>query len=450
MPTPRFGTDGVRGLANFDLTPEVATALARGVSLTLLPRRVYIGGDTRESGPMLEAALVAGFVASGVDVLLLGVVPTPAVAAAVAAGDDGTAGLMISASHNPFHDNGIKVFGPGGRKLTDADEADIEQAYLAFLNRLPAEPTPELPDGPIRPGTAISLPSPTDHLALISQAADADLSQLSVVLDCANGAAAPWAANIFGQVCGTVHVIGDQPNGININDGVGSTHPAALAQAVVDHGADVGLAFDGDADRLIAVDHNGGIVDGDRILALLAADRKARGKLAHDTVVVTQMSNLGFRRAMEAADITVVETGVGDRYVLEAMASGGFVLGGEQSGHVICADMASTGDGMLAGLQLLSVVARAQRPLADLASEAMVQYPQVLKNLRLSEPRPDLIDLMSDSIAEAEARLGNDGRVLVRMSGTEPLLRVMVEHAEQSVADDTVDTLLAVAIQFTA
>jgi phosphoglucosamine mutase len=445
MPTPGFGTDGVRGLANFDLTPEVATALARGLSLTLLPRRVYIGGDTRESGPMLEAALVAGFVSSGVDVLLLGVVPTPAVAAAVANGDDGTVGIMISASHNPFHDNGIKVFGPGGRKLSDADEADIEQAYMAFLQRKPAEPTPELPDGPIRPGAAISLPSPNDYLGLISQAANADLSGLNVVLDCANGAAAPWAAKIFGQFCGSVHVIGDQPDGININDAVGSTHPDALRAAVVDAGADVGLAFDGDADRLIAVDHLGGIVDGDRILALLATDRKDRNELAGNTVVVTQMSNLGFMRAMEAAGIRVEVTGVGDRYVLEAMATGGYELGGEQSGHVICADLATTGDGMLAGLQLLSVVARAQRPLAALASESMTQYPQVLKNLRLAASDPQLIDRLATQIAAAEDQMGDEGRVLVRMSGTEPLLRVMVEHADQAVADATANTLIEAA-----
>ncbi len=449
MPAPRFGTDGVRGLANFDLTPEVATALARGVSLTLLPRRVYIGGDTRESGPMLEAALVAGFVSSGVDVLLLGVVPTPAVAAAVARGDDGTVGIMISASHNPYHDNGIKVFGPGGQKLTDADEADIEEAYMAFLKRLPAEPTPEMPDGPIRPGSAISLSSPTDYLGAVLQAADADLSSLSVVLDCANGAAAPWARQIYEHVCGTVHVIGDRPNGTNINDGVGSTHPDALVTAVRDRGADVGLAFDGDADRLIAVDHAGGIVDGDRILALLATDRKQRGKLAHDTVVVTQMSNLGFRRAMESAGINVVVTGVGDRYVLEAMAEGGYVLGGEQSGHVICADLASTGDGMLAGLQLLSVVARSGRSLAELAGESMVQYPQVLKNLRMDERHPELIQKLGPAIAAAEQEMATEGRVLVRLSGTEPLLRVMVEHADQEVADATADNLIAAALSFT-
>ncbi|MGI9608760.1 MAG: phosphoglucosamine mutase [Acidimicrobiia bacterium] len=450
MPTPRFGTDGVRGLANFDLTPEVATALARGVSLTLLPRRVYIGGDTRESGPMLEAALVAGFVSSGVDVLLLGVVPTPAVAAAVANGDDGTVGIMISASHNPYHDNGIKVFGPGGRKLTDADEADIEEAYMAFLHRLPAEPTPEIADGPIRPGSAISLASPTDYLGSVLQAADADLSALTVVLDCANGAASPWARQIFERVCGTVHTIGDQPNGTNINDGVGSTSPEAVVAAVLEHNADVGLAFDGDADRLIAVDQRGGIVDGDRILALLAVDRKRRGKLPHDTVVVTQMSNLGFLRAMEVAGINVIVTGVGDRYVLEAMAQGGYALGGEQSGHVVCADLASTGDGMLAGLQLLSVMARTGRPLANLSGEAMTQYPQVLKNLKLNERHPELIERLGPDIEAVERELADQGRVLVRMSGTEPLLRVMVEHADQSIADAAADSLIAAALSFTA
>ncbi|NNE97196.1 MAG: phosphoglucosamine mutase, partial [Acidimicrobiales bacterium] len=435
--------------ANFDLTPEVATALARGVALSLLPRRVYIGGDTRESGPMLEAALVAGFVSSGVDVLLLGVVPTPAVAAAVAAGDDGTVGIMISASHNPYHDNGIKVFGPGGRKLTDADEADIEQAYMAFLQRKPAEPTPALPDGPIRPGSAISLSSPVDHLSLLHRASDSDLSGLSVVLDCANGAAAPWARQVFEHVCGSVHVIGDAPDGININDGVGSTYPGPLAEAVLAHGADVGLAFDGDADRVIAVDDTGNVVDGDHILAILAVDRRDRGALADDTVVVTQMSNLGFLRAMDEAGIDVKVTAVGDRYVLEAMATGGYTLGGEQSGHVICADLATTGDGMLAGLQLLSAMARAARPLSKMAGDAMVQYPQVLKNLRLERPDPGLVVKLADNIKAAEEAMGDRGRVLVRMSGTEPLLRVMVEHSEAGVAHTTADKLIAAALSFT-
>ncbi len=449
MPSPRFGTDGIRGLANHDLTPEVATALARGVSLSLLPRRVIIGGDTRVSGPMLEAALVAGFTASGVDVILLGVVPSPSVAAAVAAGDSGTAGIMISASHNPWHDNGIKVFGPGGRKLSDADEVDIEHAYLAFLERTPAEPTPEMPEGPIEVGAAISVPSPVDHLAILARGADADLTGLSVVLDCAHGAASPWAQQVFAAFCGSVSVIGASPDGTNINAGVGSTYPEAVAAAVVEAGADVGLAFDGDADRLIAVDHMGAVVDGDRILAILATDRLARGKLAHSTVVVTQMSNLGFKRAMESAGITVVETAVGDRYVLQAMAEGGFVLGGEQSGHVICADLATTGDGMLAGLQLLSAMSRSGQPLSHLAGNAMVQYPQVLKNVRLKKNDPDILAKLQPVIEQAQNELGDDGRVLVRLSGTEPLLRVMVEHSEGVVAEATVNRLIAAALPFT-
>ncbi|NNF52984.1 MAG: phosphoglucosamine mutase [Acidimicrobiales bacterium] len=449
MPSPRFGTDGIRGLANHDLTPEVATALARGVSLSLLPRRVIIGGDTRVSGPMLEAALVAGFTASGVDVILLGVVPTPSVAAAVAAGDAGTAGIMISASHNPWHDNGIKVFGPGGRKLSDADEVDIEQAYLAFLERTPAEPTPEMPEGPIAVGAAISVPSPVDHLGILAQGADADLTGLNVVLDCANGSAAPWAQQVFASFCGSVSVIGANPDGTNINSGVGSTYPEAVAAAVLEAGADVGLAFDGDADRLIAVDHTGRVVDGDRILAILATDRLARGKLTHNTVVVTQMSNLGFRRAMESAGITVVETAVGDRYVLQAMAEGGFVLGGEQSGHVICADLATTGDGMLAGLQLLSAMVRSGQPLSHLAGNAMVQYPQVLKNVPLKKNDPDIMTKLQPVIKQAQSELGDDGRVLVRLSGTEPLLRVMVEHAEGVVAETTVNSLISAALPFT-
>ncbi len=449
MPSPRFGTDGVRGLANHDLTPEVATALARGISLTMLPNRVVIGGDTRASGPMLEAALVAGFTACGVDVLLLGVVPTPAVAAAVAAASSATVGIMISASHNPFDDNGIKVFGPGGRKLSDADEADIEAAYVAFLGRRPSDPSPETPDGPIAVGTAVSVPSPMDHLALLSQAVDADLSSLHVVLDCAHGAAAPWAEAIYATHCGRVDLIGANPNGVNINDGVGSTYPDVLRAAVTAAAADVGLAFDGDADRLIAVDHTGAVVDGDHILGLLALDRKSRNRLDHDTVVVTQMSNLGFLQAMERAGIRVIVTAVGDRYVLEAMHRGGYVLGGEQSGHVICADLATTGDGMLAGLQLLGVISRAGRPLARLAADCMTQYPQILRNLRMQEPHPELLDLLSPLVEAIEADMGDQGRVLVRLSGTEPLLRVMVEHAQQSAAEAAAEKLIAAAISFT-
>jgi phosphoglucosamine mutase len=414
----------------------------------MLPNRVLIGGDTRASGPMLEAALVAGFTASGVDVLLLGVVPTPAVAAAVAAADSATVGIMISASHNPFHDNGIKVFGPGGRKLSDADEADIEAAYLAFLGRRPSDPSPETEEGPISVGTAISVSAPMDHLAILSQAVDADLSSLHVVLDCANGAAAPWAEAVFANHCGRVDVIGASPNGVNINDGVGSTYPEVLGAAVADAGADVGLAFDGDADRLIAVDHAGAIVDGDHILGLLALDRKRRDRLAHDTVVVTQMSNLGFLQAMERAGVHVIVTAVGDRYVLEAMQKGGYVLGGEQSGHVICADLATTGDGMLAGLQLLGVISRAGRPLAELAAECMTQYPQVLRNLRMKQPHPELLDRLNPLVEEIAADMGDQGRVLVRLSGTEPLLRVMVEHAQQASAEAVAERLIAAAMSF--
>ncbi len=418
-------------------------ALARGISHSLLPRRVIIGSDTRSSGPMLEAALVAGFTASGVDVLVLGVVPTPAVAAAVAASDSGTVGVMISASHNPYHDNGLKVFGADGRKLSDADQADVERAYLWSLDRIPGGPPPD-PEPP-DVGTVVSVPMPVEYLAGLGSSVDADLRRFHVVLDCANGATAPWAEQVFSAHCGRVDLVGADPDGHNINDGVGSTEPATVAAAVVDAGADLGLAFDGDGDRVIAVDHSGQVVNGDRILAVLATDWHRRGRLAGDTVVVTQMSNLGFLRAMEDAGITALVTAVGDRYVLDEMRKGSYTLGGEQSGHIICADLATTGDGMLAGLQLLCAIERSARPLADLAGGIMVEYPQVLKNLRLSEPHPDLLDRLGPQIAGAERRLGRDGRVLVRMSGTEPLLRVMVEHADERTAVEAADSLIAAA-----
>ncbi|MEM7340998.1 MAG: phosphoglucosamine mutase [Actinomycetota bacterium] len=441
---PRFGTDGVRGVANIELTTDVALALGRAAARVLGADRFVVGRDTRRSGPMLEAALVAGLCAEGATVELLGVVPTPAVAWTAAA--QSAAGAMISASHNPFADNGIKLFAAGGVKLADAVEADIEAVYTGLLVG-DANAAVELPHG-AAVGTVIGGGDSSVDGWVQSVCGSIDgrtLSELTVVLDCAHGAATGHATRVFKHLGATVHVIGDEPDGVNINDGVGSTSPSSLQRAVIEHRAELGLAFDGDADRLIAVDNGGTVVDGDRVLALLATDRAARGHLAGNTVVVTVMSNLGFHQAMAAAGIEVLSTAVGDRYVLQALDENGFVLGGEQSGHVICRDLASTGDGVLTGVQLADVVARAQRPLADLAAESMTTVPQVLMNVRLPQRDATLADRLRPEVVEVEEQMGNDGRVLVRASGTEPLLRIMVEHLDADEAERACSRLVAAA-----
>ncbi len=391
---------------------------------------------------MLEAALVAGYTAGGIDVELMGVVPTPAVAWASKVND--CPGVMISASHNPFADNGIKLFAAGGSKLSDGVEASIQASFHDLLRGV----------SPVRValGGDLGVITPGGGLAgwarsIEESLAGRSLTGLRVVLDCANGSAHHVGPDVFMALGADVVVIGAKPDGTNINDRVGSTHPASLQAAVIAEKADVGLAFDGDADRLIAVDHAGSIVDGDHILSILATDWKATGRLHEDTVVVTVMSNLGFKLAMRDAGIRVVETQVGDRYVLEALnaGSGGrvFSLGGEQSGHVICREIASTGDGILAGVQLLDTVLRSGRSLQALASDAMTTYPQVLKNVRLPHQEPDIVDLLADAVSEAEQQLGEHGRVLVRPSGTEPLVRIMVEHLDAVIADRVCDELVA-------
>jgi len=438
---PRFGTDGVRGVANQELTPAVATALGRAAAAALGDGPYVVGRDPRRSGPMLEAALIAGLCAGGADVELLGLVPTPAVAWVSA--QRGIPGAMISASHNPFGDNGIKLFAAGGLKLDDAAEAEIEAAYLALL-----EGSGEVQDPPIGAdvGTVLSSPGIEGWIeSLCSSIEGRRLSGMTIALDCANGAATGHAARVFTELGAKVHVIGDEPNGININDGYGSTAPGLLSKAVVEHGADLGLAFDGDADRLIAVDETGSVVDGDRVLAILALDWSPRARLADDTVVVTVMSNLGFHRAMAAAGIKVVTTDVGDRSVLQALDEGRFSLGGEQSGHVICRELATTGDGVLSGVQLADVVARSPIPLSRLAVDAMTTVPQILRNVRLPRHDPTLLARMGEDVSAVETRFGDDGRVLVRLSGTEPLLRVMVEHVDPNMADEGCDRLVEVA-----
>jgi phosphoglucosamine mutase len=432
----KFGTDGVRGVANTELTPELVLALGRAAARVL-------GGDTfligRVSGPMLQAALAAGLTSEGVSVTDLGVVPTPTVAFLSAR--DGVPAAMISASHNPFPDNGIKLFAPGGRKLAD----DVEERLEAELIRPAA-------DAPVRSGAALgrlkaaTLPA----VAYLGHLADAverrSLAGLKVVLDCANGSASAVAADAYRRLGAEVAVINDRPDGTNINDGCGSTHPQALQQAVVAAGADAGLAFDGDADRVLAVDHTGELVDGDQMMAICAIDLHERGELVGDTVVVTVMTNLGFRLAMADHDISVVDTQVGDRYVLEAMEDGGYSLGGEQSGHVIFRRLATTGDGLLTGLLLLDAVRRSGRPMAELAA-VMTRLPQVLRNVRVSSRDGlDGATHLWDEVAKVEAELAGRGRVLLRPSGTEPLVRVMVE-APTAAAADAAATRLVSAVE---
>ena len=428
----RFGTDGVRGVAYEELTTEFAARLARAASRVLGAdgcRTVMLGGDTRESTPDFVRALADGFIASGMDVVDLGVVPTPAVA--FEAERLAAMGAMVSASHNPFADNGIKLFAPGGTKLPDDVQRDIED--LLEGERL---------DDAERPGSVVGSAGITAYADHVVEMLDGRrLDGMRIALDTANGAASAVAPAVLRSLGADVTVVADDPDGRNINDGCGATHPESVARAVVEHGCEVGVALDGDADRLIAVDHRGAVVDGDHVIAICANDLRSRGRLAHDTVVVTVMTNLGFRIAMERAGIHVVETGVGDRYVLEALAAGGYSLGGEQSGHVIFADHATTGDGLLSAVALLDVVRRAGRPLAEIAADAMTSLPQVLVNVRVASTVPDVADRLADEISESEARLGDTGRVLVRASGTEPLVRVMVEAPTADEARSTADGL---------
>jgi phosphoglucosamine mutase len=430
--TLRFGTDGVRGHAD-ELTDELVTALGRAAARVLAPalrtspgERFVIGRDPRASGPRIEASLVRGLAADGVAAELIGVAPTPAVAWIAAA--RGVPAAMISASHNPFHDNGIKFFAPGGRKLSD----DVEQRLEDTLDELVGVPVPAATALAPEPGAG---DLDRYELAVAASIAPRTLDGLRVVIDCANGAASNVAPRVLERVGVGLDVLHADPDGRNINDACGSTHPEELAKAVIRSGADAGLAFDGDADRVLAVDETGSLVDGDHLIAICARDLRDRDRLRHDTVVVTVMTNLGFRLAMAEDGITVVETNVGDRYVLEALEEGGFSLGGEQSGHVIFRDLATTGDGLLTGLQVLDVLARRGQPFSELARQAMTSLPQVLRNVVVGRRDPDLVDTIAPEIAAVEAELGATGRVLVRPSGTEPLVRVMVEAADADQAE---------------
>jgi phosphoglucosamine mutase len=438
----KFGTDGVRGVANADLTPELALALGRAAARVLGGDRFAIGRDTRRSGPMLEAALCAGLVSEGTDVELLGVAPTPEVAWwSVTAG---APAAVVSASHNPFADNGIKLFAAGGRKLAD----DVEERLEDELQRLLGEATrmgpPDVPTGAgVGAVRTVTASAHAGYRAAVSGTLRGrDLTGLRAVVDCAHGSASVVAPGVLSDLGVEVEVIHAEPDGTNINAGCGSTHPQELARIVAARGADVGVAFDGDADRVLLVDAAGELVDGDHIIAICAIDRYERGALAGDTVVVTVMTNLGFRLAMDKRGIHVVETQVGDRYVLEELESRQLHLGGEQSGHVIFRDLATTGDGLLTALQVLDVVVRSGRSLADLAGEAMTRLPQVLRNVRVAERGPAVAERLAGPVASVEARLGDHGRVLVRPSGTEPLVRVMVEAPTVEEAKAAADELV--------
>ncbi|MFE0350588.1 phosphoglucosamine mutase [Streptomyces griseoluteus] len=428
-----FGTDGVRGVANADLTAEMALGLSVAAAHVLAEAGTFeghrpsavVGRDPRASGEFLEAAVVAGLASAGVDVLRVGVLPTPAVAHLTGAlGAD--LGVMLSASHNAMPDNGIKFFARGGHKLADELEGRIEAVYESHRHGEPWERPTGAGVGRVRDYEA-GFETYVSHLLSVLPNR---LDGLKIVLDEAHGAAAGVSPEVFSRAGATLVTIGAEPNGLNINDGCGSTHLDLLKAAVLEHGADLGIAHDGDADRCLAVDHTGEEVDGDQILAVLAVAMRERSELSADTVVATVMSNLGFKLAMERAGIRLVQTAVGDRYVLEEMKEHGYALGGEQSGHVIILDHATTGDGTLTGLLLAARVAETGRTLRELAS-VMDRLPQVLVNVPdVDRSRVGTSADLAAAVGEAERELGQTGRVLLRPSGTEPLVRVMVEAAD--------------------
>ena len=428
----KFGTDGVRAEAFTQLTTEFARALGAASARTLDGETIVIGRDTRESGPELQRAFAEGAASEGMAVRDLGVVPTPAVAWVCRA--DGLPGAMLSASHNPWQDNGIKLFSAGGLKLSDADQdviqRQLDEAFEGGYPLLPVEPTV----------TTGSIERYVD--AVVGSVDDRSFAGSTVVLDSAHGSASTTATAIFERLGATVISLADQPNGQNINDGVGSTHPEFLAAAVLEHGADAGFAFDGDADRIAAVGSDGALIDGDRIIAMSALDRRERGALTNDTVVITVMANLGFRRAMTSYGIEMVETPVGDRYVLEALDAGGHSLGGEQSGHVIFRDLATTGDGVLTAVQLFDAVLRRNVDMGVWASEVMTRLPQVLLNVRTAEKISDLSTKLASAVSAEEELLGSNGRVLIRESGTEPVVRVMVEAETADIANASAKRLV--------
>ena len=434
-----FGTDGVRGVANRDLTPELAYRLGRVGAYVLTSRqagsRFVIGKDTRISGDMLEAALMSGILSMGVDVLRLGVVTTPGVAF-LTKHLRADAGVMISASHNPVEDNGIKFFGGDGFKLFDDIEAEIER-LLETEDELPR------PIG-AQVGRIYEEPAVQTYAKFLMSTVCTRFEGLHVVLDCGNGAASQIAPMVFQKLGAKVSVVNNQPDGVNINVGCGSTHPHVVQRAVLATEADLGLSFDGDADRIIAVDSSGQVIDGDYILAICALSLKERGLLKDNLVVSTVMSNLGFIQAMEDNGISVERTAVGDRYVMEAMRNRQAVLGGEQSGHIIFLNHITTGDGILTALQLVNIVMSSKKSLGELR-KVMIRYPQLLENVRVTDKKAwRENEKILAALAAGEATLGKSGRVLVRESGTEPIVRVMVEGPDERILQEVTSSIVRV------
>ena len=438
-----FGTDGVRGEANVELTPELAFKLGRFGGYVLSQHEeetplVFVGRDTRISGEMLEHALIAGLLSVGIRVYKLGVIATPGVAYLVRT-EKASAGVMISASHNPALDNGIKFFGGDGFKLDDDRELEIEALLDAAEDTLPRPSAQGL-------GTVMEYPEGLRKYQEFLVSTGVQLEGMHVVLDTANGAASTSARQIFADLGAQLTVIGENPDGLNINDGVGSTHPEYLQEKVKEVGAAIGLAFDGDSDRLIAVDENGEIVDGDKIMYIIGSYLSSKGLLEKNTIVTTVMSNLGFHKALDAKGIQKEITAVGDRYVVEEMRKSGYNLGGEQSGHVVIMDYNTTGDGQLTGVQLTKIMQETGKKLSELAAEVTI-YPQKLVNIRVENSMKDKameVPAIREIIEKMEAEMAGNGRILVRPSGTEPLLRVMAEAPTDQEVDYYVDTIAAV------
>ena len=438
-----FGTDGVRGEANVELTPELAFKLGRFGGYVLSQHEeetplVFVGRDTRISGEMLEHALIAGLLSVGIRVYKLGVIATPGVAYLVRT-EKASAGVMISASHNPALDNGIKFFGGDGFKLDDDRELEIEALLDAAEDTLPRPSAQGL-------GTVMEYPEGLRKYQEFLVSTGVQLEGMHVVLDTANGAASTSARQIFADLGAQLTVIGEKPDGLNINDGVGSTHPEHLQEKVKEVGAAIGLAFDGDSDRLIAVDENGEIVDGDKIMYIIGSYLSSKGLLEKNTIVTTVMSNLGFHKALDAKGIQKEITAVGDRYVVEEMRKSGYNLGGEQSGHVVIMDYNTTGDGQLTGVQLTKIMQETGKKLSELAAEVTI-YPQKLVNIRVEKSMKDKameVPAIREIIEKMEAEMAGNGRILVRPSGTEPLLRVMAEAPTHEEVDYYVDTIAAV------
>ncbi|MBS5357805.1 MAG: phosphoglucosamine mutase [Streptococcus parasanguinis] len=438
-----FGTDGVRGEANVELTPELAFKLGRFGGYVLSQHEeetplVFVGRDTRISGEMLEHALIAGLLSVGIRVYKLGVIATPGVAYLVRT-EKASAGVMISASHNPALDNGIKFFGGDGFKLDDDRELEIEALLDAAEDTLPRPSAQGL-------GTVMEYPEGLRKYQEFLVSTGVQLEGMRVVLDTANGAASTSARQIFADLGAQLTVIGENPDGLNINDGVGSTHPEHLQEKVKEVGAAIGLAFDGDSDRLIAVDENGEIVDGDKIMYIIGSYLSSKGLLEKNTIVTTVMSNLGFHKALDAKGIQKEITAVGDRYVVEEMRKSGYNLGGEQSGHVVIMDYNTTGDGQLTGVQLTKIMQETGKKLSELAAEVTI-YPQKLVNIRVENSMKDKameVPAIREIIEKMETEMAGNGRILVRPSGTEPLLRVMAEAPTHEEVDYYVDTIAAV------